>query len=860
MKIKRVRRYRGPSIYSTDISVIKPIVLIEDSDHIASSKIDSILSEFEIINQEDELHADNIWDILPSLTLALLQNSGGKHLQTAKSLNKSDTRYEYIVEMDLEPVAVSAAYESVNIINDLIKGEKPNISKILEELSEERYRYDLGPSTKSIVKAAQDRDIPTIRLDQYSLVQLGFASKNRKIEAATTDDTSFVGMEIAQSKLMSKIMLQRAKLPYVQGEMVVSKIQIESIVEQLGFPLVVKPADASKGRGVTTNIENIDDIYTGYEKAKEFSEYILIEQFVEGRDYRVLVAGGEVLAVAERIPAHVIGDGEKTVSELIKLENNNPLRGEGHELPLTKISVDSSLKKTLESQNMDLETVPKEGEFVQLKPTANLSTGGIAIDRSKEIHPDNEEMVIRSSRIVGLDVCGIDLITTDISKSLWETGGKIIELNTAPGLRMHLFPTEGEAQNVGEKILDTLFSKGENGRIPIVAITGTNGKTTVTLLTSHILRLDGKRIGMITTEGIHVQGTRIFRGDCTGPWSSGAILRDPTVDIGVFETARGGILKRGLGFDRTQVSVFLNVSEEHLGEHGINTVDEMAEVKALLYDIVDVDGYGVINCSDDRVWKESKRIEGKKIGFSIDPDNPRLAELEEQGFPYITVKSNRIVIVDSGRSIEVSELDAIPLTYEGIAEFNIENVLAACAVAYSMDVSVDVIQSGLLSFSPTPELNPGRANLIRIGNSYIFVDYAHNIAAMKLIARFLGRLKSRWGLRTLKAVVSLPGNRREVEYYKIMRIIADSFDEIYIKEDKDLRERERGEMTEILSNTLLESGFPEDHIYTGFVEPEGLQQALQDLHDDDLIFVNFEDVDIILSTIREFKRKKIGGL
>lgn len=862
MKLVDIQSYLGPSIYSSEHASIKPKVEVSNEDVLAQEDFHSILQKIEsgldseLKHEEWNTEQVPLWYLLPMLTIELLLKATGEQYQVLKDIKKDDQFIEFVLQMDTERVASNAIYDAVDILNRLKEGQPADISQSIDNLERDHYLYSLGPSTQSIVSAAKERDIPAMRLNQYNLVQLGYGSKSRKIEATITDSTSFVGMRIAQSKMVTKTMLKLGGLPVPKGAMTEIWEEAKQVVEGIDAAVVIKPADASKGRGATTDITSLKDAENAFLGAKEYSNQVLIEEHITGNDYRILVIGNKVVAVSERKPASVRGDGEHTVRELIILENENPLRGSGHELPLTRISIDNQTELCLRRQGMDLDSVPEEGADVVLKTTANLSTGGYAIDRTDEIHPVNETIAVRAARLLGMDVCGVDVIAPNVSESWYQNGGRIIELNASPGFRMHVFPWEGKSRNPGSEIVSKLFSAESSSRIPIIPITGTNGKTTVTLLVSHILRLAGYNVGTTTTEGIYVQGSRILKCDCTGPWSAEVILKDATVDVAVLETARGGILKRGLGFDRADISAVLNVSAEHLGEHGIETVEEMAAVKGLLYETTRPDGWAVVNCDDDFVWEQSNRSQAKKIGFSTSPTNSRINALENEGAPYVTVRDNEISIHDGERFLPIASVDSVPITFEGIADFNIENALAGTAFAYAMGVSLENIRAGLLSFAPTPELNPGRSNMLRVGGFNVLIDYAHNKAAMKLVSEFLFKLKERWGLSRLTAAFSLPGNRKNQEYQEIMKIVANTFDEVYIKEDQDTRGRERGELAQIMEEALLDAGMPEDNIHSYFVEPGAIRLALQHAVEDELIFVNFESFDEVYSAITSFREER----
>ncbi len=859
MRIEGTRYYNGPSVYSSTKPVVRFEIVTDEEDLLSQEKTVEVLSTLQVLmgNDAHMIPASSTggesWQMLPWLALWLQRLGGCDQLEFAKEIGMVNGIYHFVVESEYERLCQNAVLEAISLLTSAREGVPIGIESLQSKMRSHYFSTAFGPSTKSVVDAARRMGVPILRLNDYNLLQLGHGRHNRKIQATTTDSTSFIGTEIAQSKHVTKQLMRLAGLPVPDGGIASSIEESLAVAQRIGFPVVVKPVDASKGRGATTNINNENDLSDAFLRAKEFSEKVIVERFVSGSDFRILVVGNKVAAVAQRLPAHINGNGKDTIEKLIELENRNPLRGDGHELPMTRIRIDDQLLFSLETQGLNISDIPENGRLVWLKPTANLSTGGVSIDRTDEIHPDNERIAVRAAQLAKMDVCGVDLIAPNVSEPFMDNGGHILELNASPGLRMHLFPGEGMKREVGDIILKSMFPPGTPSRIPLVGITGTNGKTTTTLLTAHILRLTGRNIGFTTTEGVYCHGVRIFKGDCTGPWSSGVILRDKTVDLAVFETARGGILKRGLGFWDLDVSALLNVSEEHLGEHSIDTVDAMADVKGLLYEITKTDGYAVVNCEDSLVWKQASRIRGTRIGFALDAENPNLRALMETGSACITVVGRMVTLIHGARTVPIAVVDSIPLTFDGLATFNVQNVLAAVGIAYALGVDTETIRSGLFSFASTPELNPGRANLIRVRNYQVLVDYAHNAAASKLMCSFVEKLKRKWGLKRLIAIVSLPGNRPDGEYDKFLGHIVKTFDKLIIKEDKDLRGRQPGEVPQLLKQFAVNAGMDETQIQIIPDEREATYVALNEGEDDDLIFTNCEDVDMVLETVLDFK-------
>ncbi|MEO5726470.1 MAG: cyanophycin synthetase, partial [Byssovorax sp.] len=573
-----------------------------------------------------------------------------------------------------------------------------HLKEELDELARLAERVALGPSTRSLVEEAKRRGIPTMRLNERSLVQLGWGIHQQRIQATVTSRTHHIAVEIAQDKQLTNSLLERAGLPVPRHERVRSADDAVEAARRIGFPVVVKPMDLSHGRGVALNLMDAAQVRDAYDKAYDLSSYVLVEGYCKGNDHRVLVIDGRVEAVAERVPGHVVGDGTRTIGELLAIVNADPRRGVGHEKMLTRIELDHQADRLLKLAGYTTETLLKEGEIFMLRSTGNLSTGGTAVDKTDVIHPDNAEIACRAAKVVGLDVCGIDLICEDISRSVREQGGVIVEVNAAPGFRMHVSPTVGTPRNVAAPVIDMLFPNGAPARIPLAAITGTNGKTTTSRMIAHILKMSGKRVGLTTTDGIYIDGERILKGDMTGPWSARVVLTDPTVDAAVLETARGGVLREGLGWDRCDVGCVVNVTADHLGLGGVDTVEDLAFVKRLIVEVVRENGSSVLNADDQLVAAMAEHAEGRIMYFSRSSTNDLVrkhvkaggrAAVIEQG-----VHGEMLTIYDGDRHVPVTWTHLIPATLEGKAKFNVENALAAAAVAYSMGISLEHIRQG----------------------------------------------------------------------------------------------------------------------------------------------------------------------
>ena len=689
----------------------------------------------------------------------------------------------------------------------------------------------LGPTTSALVAEARRRGIPAIRLDEHSLVQLGYGKYQQRIRASVTSKTSHIAVETASDKELTIRLLSDAGIPTPRHILVRSADEAVEAAERLGYPLVTKPLDVSHGRGISLNLRTPEEVRRGYEVASEYARSVLVETFLAGKDYRALVIGGEVVAVAERVPAHVVGDGVHTIGELIEIVNADPRRGFGHEKVLTRIRVTHQTELLLERAGYTLETVLPKGEVFYLASTANLSTGGTAIDRTAEIHYETRELARRAAMVIGLDVAGIDIITPDISQPLREVGGGIVEVNAGPGFRMHLQPSEGQPRNVARHVIDLLFPPGTPARIPVIAITGTNGKTTTARMVAHILKMTGARVGMTTTDGIYIDGQLYMRGDMTGPWSARMVLRDPTVDAAVLETARGGILREGLGFERCDVGAVLNVSNDHLGQRGINTLEDIAWVKSVVVESVRKDGASVLNADDPLVAAMAESARGRIVYFSMH-GGEGASELVRQhiaqgGCAVVLqqgVRGDMIAIYDDELYIPLLWTHLIPATLEGKALHNVANALAAAAITYAHGVSVENIRQGLRTFSTTFFQAPGRLNVFDEHPFRVIVDYAHNPAAFKAMRDLVLKLRANYP-RTL-GVLSAPGDRRDEDICEDGQIAAAMFDLLVLKEDDDRRGRAPGVVAEMLRSAALEAGMRPEQIVTVLDEREAVRHAM----------------------------------
>lgn len=630
-----------------------------------------------------------------------------------------------------------AAYAAVRITRALVSGEKYRLSEDITRLHDIREDEYFGPSTYSIVSEAVSRGIPYIRLNRHSLIQLGYGVNQKRIQATMTCKTACFSVEIAGDKNATKDILEEAGIPVPRGTTVSSQEELKRAISWLGYPIVIKPLDGNHGKGATINITNAKDAHKGFTEARKHSQLVMVEQYIQGFDFRLLVINGKFVAAAKRTPAMVTGDGTSTIKQLIDRENRDPRRGIGHEKVLTRIKIDKHTKNILKSLNLTTKSVLPVGEVLYLKSTANISTGGTATDVTDLVDPYNILMAERIAGLIGLDVCGIDVMTSDIAIPLNETRGAVLEVNAAPGFRMHISPTFGLPRNVAEPVIDMLFPHGKPARVPIIAVTGTNGKTTTTRLIAHMVKHKGYQVGYTTTEGIYIQDKLLEKGDTTGSYSAEFVLKDPTVNFAVLECARGGLLRAGLGFEQCDIGIVTNVSSDHLGLRDIYTLEDLAKVKAVIPKSVSKDGYAVLNADDDLVYAMAEDVSCKVAFFSMDENNPRILKHIAKGGLAAVYENGYISIFKNSYKIRIDRVADVPLTFGGKAKFNIENILAATLAGYISHFEVEDIKTSLRTFIPSPSKTPGRMNLFKFPNFEVLVDYAHNVGGLKAIGEYM---------------------------------------------------------------------------------------------------------------------------
>lgn len=693
-----------------------------------------------------------------------------------------------------EAVGIFAAKAAVKIAEHLISGEAYDIENDIRQMRELRESVRFGPSTGSIVDEAIARDIPFIRINSESLVQLGYGKNQVRFRATMTDRTSSIAVDLASNKDETKRMLKDAAIPVAKGVCISNPDDLESAVKSVGFPLVFKPLDGNHGKGASINVKTLEEAKAAFEHAKKYSRKIIIEKFITGYDFRILVINNRFIAAALREPAHVIGDGTSTIQQLIDKENLDPRRGYGHENVLTEISIDRETLEQLAKKNYTIETVLKKDEHCYLKGTANLSTGGTSTDITDIVHPHNIFICERISRVIGLDICGIDIMASNLSEPLEITGGVVLEVNAAPGFRMHLAPAKGLPRNVAAPVIDMLYPTGKSCRIPIIAITGTNGKTTTTRLIAHIVKNNGFKVGFTTSDGIYVGNSMLTKGDTTGPVSAEFILKDPTVEFAVLETARGGILRAGLGFTKCDVAVVTNIQEDHMGLSDIHTLKDMARVKGVVVESVKRNGYAVVNADNEHCVGIGKTADCNVAYFSMNENNPVIMEHCKKGGIAAIYENGFITIKKGDWKFRVQKATSVPLTFGGRVSFMIQNVLAATLATYVYGFATEDIATSLETFIPSAAQTPGRMNIFDFKEYKVMIDFAHNADGFKGIKEFLSTIDSTSKI----GIITGTGDRRDDDIRDMGRISAEMFDHIIIRQDKFLRGRQAEDIVRLL--------------------------------------------------------------
>ncbi len=775
-------------------------------------------------------------------TLAGMETGFGRTRET-----KTPGTYNVVFSYTEEAVGLFAAESSVAIAEALIAGTIYDYEGDIKKMREIRNRVRLGPSTGSIVEEAVARDIPWIRLGTNSLVQLGYGVNQMRFQATITCKTSNIAVDIACNKEETKRLLNQASIPVASGGICVDEEDLEAVIKKIGYPIVIKPLDGNHGKGASINVKKWDDAVAGLAYAKNYSRRVIVEKFITGYDFRVLVIDNKLVAAAKREPAHIKGDGKQTIQELINETNKDPRRGYGHENVLTQIDIDRDTTDLLKKLNYTLETVPKKDEVVYLKSTANLSTGGTSVDVTDMMHPENIFICERISRVIGLDICGVDIMAENLTQSLKENGGCILEVNAAPGFRMHLAPSEGLPRNVASPVIDMLYPPGKPSRIPIFAITGTNGKTTTTRLLAHIVKNNGYRVGFTTSDGIYIQNHLMEKGDTTGPISAEYILKDPTVEFAVLETARGGILRSGLGFSNCDIAIITNIQEDHLGLNDIYNLDDLARVKATVVKSVRKNGWAILNADDEKCIKIASDLSSNIAYFSLDENNPLIKKLGKEGKTVAVCENGYITIKKGEWKIRVERATHVPLTMGGKAKFMIANVLAATLASYLYGFKTEDISLSLQTFIPSVAQTPGRMNIFEFDKFKVLIDFAHNPAGYRAVEGYLESVTATKKIGIIAGV----GDRRDEDIKECGLIAARMFDHIIIRQEKYLRGRTEEEIINLILDGIAESGKKVTHEIIK-VEVEAIKHAMDNAAEGSFITALSDVVTNAIEIVQEY--------
>ncbi|MCA2643070.1 MULTISPECIES: cyanophycin synthetase [unclassified Microcystis] len=859
MKIIRTQTLRGPNYWS--IRRDKLIVMRLDLEELAEKPSNEIPGFYE-----------GLIDVLPSLVehycspgyrggffervrtgtymghiiehIALeLQELAGTPVGFGRTRGTSTPGvYNVVFEYVDEQAGRYAGRAAVRLCQSLVDTgtySKEELAQDLADLRDLCNNAALGPSTETIVKEAQARNIPWLLLSARSMVQLGYGVHQKRIQATLSSFSGILAVELACDKEGTKTILKDGGIPVPRGTVIQYLDELPAAIEEVGgFPIVIKPLDGNHGRGISIDVKNQQEAEEAYDLASAASKTrnVIVERYYKGSDHRILVINGKVAAVAERIPAHVVGDGRSTIEELIEITNRDPNRGDGHANVLTKITIDKTALNVLGKQGYELTSILPQGAIAYLRATANLSTGGIAVDRTDEIHPENVWIAQRVAKLIGLDIAGIDVVTDDIRKPLKEVDGVIVEVNAAPGFRMHVAPSRGLPRNIAAPVIDMLFPPGTPSRVPILAITGTNGKTTTSRLISHICRQTGKVVGFTTTDGVYIDDYLVEKGDNTGPYSAGMILKEPTVEIAVLETARGGILRSGLAFNQCDVGVVLNVAADHLGIGDIDTIEQMAKVKSVVAEVVSAEGYAVLNADDPLTVSMAEKVKGRVAYFSMSPDNPIIHDHIRRGGMAAIYENGYLSILEGEWTLRIEEAVNIPVTMQGMAPFMIANALAACLATFVQGIDIELIRQGVRTFKPSVAQTPGRMNLFDLGHHHALIDYAHNPAGYEAVGGFVGN----WSGEKV-GVVGGPGDRRDDDLILLGKLSARMFDRIIVKEDNDTRGRRRGEVADlILRGISQENASMRPEVILD--ETEALEKGLSTVSEGGLVVIFPESV------------------
>ncbi|GGX31979.1 cyanophycin synthetase [Undibacterium squillarum] len=849
MEVSRIRALRGPNLWSHHTAMEAIVSCSEAERSIAElpgfeDRLRALFPELSILQPTGHNDAVPMAHVFELTALGLQAQAGCPVTFSRTTQTLEDGIYQVVVEYSEEQVGRLALELAEKLIKAALLNEEFDLTAALDQLRELDEDVRLGPSTGAIVNAAVARNIPYRRLTEGSLVVFGWGSRQRRIQAAEIDVTSAISEAIAQDKELTKKLLHAAGVPVPLGRSVSNVEDAWAAAQEVGLPVVVKPQDGNQGKGVTVNITTREQLEAAYQAATEFRDDIMVERFLPGNDFRLLVIGNKLIAAARRDPPQVVGDGKSTVRALVEQVNKDPRRGSGHSTSLTKIKFDDIALATLAKQGYNAESVPPKGQRVVLRNNANLSTGGAATDVTDDVHPEVAARAVEAAQMVGLDICGVDLVCDSVLKPIEDQNGGIVEVNAAPGLRMHLSPSFGKGRAVGEAIIDAMFDENDDGRIPIIAVTGTNGKTTTVRLTAHLLSESGLRTGMTNTDGVYVNGVQIDSGDCSGPRSARNVLSHPDVDAAVFETARGGILREGLAYDRCQVAVVTNIGAgDHLGLNYITTVEDLAVLKRVIVQNVADNGYAVLNATDPIVVSMAANSPSQVIFFAADKHHPVMAAHRAQGKRVVYVENGYLVAAE-GKEKQLIPLADIPITRNGTIGFQVENVMASVAAAWAVNASFEAIRRGLKSFANENDNAPGRFNMFSYRGATVIADYGHNPDAMIALVKAVETMPA----NRRSVVISGAGDRRDQDIRQQTEILGNAFEDVILYQDQCQRGRADGEVIALLREGLKNATKTRrtDEITGEFV---AIDLALSRLEAGDLCLILIDQVEEALAHI-----------
>ena len=868
MRIESIRSLTGPNVYSYDPVLLMQLDLSELAERESrefngfNERLLSILPGIKthhcslgrpggfVTRLEEGTYFGHIVEHV-ALELTELAGIGKSHGKTRHDIGSI---YNIAIEYRSEMASTYLLKQADALVESLLREETFGVEPVVEEAKRLAADTDVGPTTRAITEASEKRGIPWRRDGTGNRIQLGYGKYLRYVQAAMTGQTSAIAVELAQDKDETKERLGRHGIPVPIGKVVYSLEEATQAADEIGRPVVVKPLTGRQGLAVSVEVSTAEEMKVAFEAAQEISSAILVEEMLPGRNYRVVVVGGRMVAASERFPPHVIADGVNSIRQLIEIENRNPLRGDGHEKPLTKIKVDSDETSHLQHAGRSLDAVPSRGEYVTLSNRSNLSIGATAQDVTDKVHPSIARMCERAARLIGLDICGVDLVIPDISLPI--TSGGIIEVNASPGLRMHHFPSAGLPRDVGKAVVDKLFPPGAPSRIPIISITGTNGKTTVTRMIAHVLSKINLCVGMTTTDGIYIGGEQVVDGDTTGPQSARVVLSDPAVEVAVLETARGGIIRRGLGYDWSDIGVLTNIGDDHMGQDGIKSVEDILFIKSLVAERVREGGTLVLNADNEHLARlmESERVNKipkKVVYFSLHENNPLIrSHLQSGGTAYFA--TGRALIESTGNvQRTIVDTSMLLVMMNGTADFQVGNLLATIAACRAFGVEQEVLLKGLIGFSSCAN-NPGRANLYRLNGGHVMVDYGHNSDAFAAICR----MASNWKDRRVTGIITVPGDRDDSIIDRAARVAAKGFDKVIVREDHDLRGRKRGDVANILCRAIRETS-PATECEVILDEIEALRQAVSRMAKGEVIVVFYEKLQPIQQALEEMAAQPV---